>query len=409
MATKKATAEAEAAPPPPPAAPLSPLQPPPLPSAALPTGLPRGGAGGEGATEKQEENRLTWFDPADASKVALARQALQGAPPPPPPGCAPLARAHEARALDAALAERLRAGRGGLVWVTGRSGTGKSLTVAAVLAAERARWRTAAPGFEGVLVARIEEEAARRRRRSASDAAASDAAAAQVEAEEAEEAEAEAKAEGTTAAAARSSSRAAADAATKEKKKRKRAPATAATAAPAAPLPPSTAAPSSAASLAAAIAAFEAPVPESLASASGFHLPPSPAAVWLNCMALRSPGEAVARLADGLEEAARLCGLADSKKSSGWRSSSKSSSSCREEPPAASSSSYLMPGGVVRADALPPGKTTALFPSRDDDDDDCCDLEGLSSAADKAFERARAAAAVLSAPLGSGRGARGGV
>ena len=90
-------APSPAAAPPPPPPPLSPLQPPPLPSASTGPGL-----GGRGATAggggEAERDHLSWFDPADAAKVALARRALQGAPPPPPPGCAPLARAVEARA-----------------------------------------------------------------------------------------------------------------------------------------------------------------------------------------------------------------------------------------------------------------------------------------------------------------------
>ena len=68
--------------------------------------------------------------------------------------------------------------------MTGRSGTGKSLTVAAVLAAGRARWRTAAPGFEAAVASRLEE-------RERADVAAASAAALVAAAKK--EAEAEAK------------------------------------------------------------------------------------------------------------------------------------------------------------------------------------------------------------------------
>ena len=87
-----------------------------------------------------------WFDPADPAKVALVRRALQGDFLAPPPGHAPVARATEARALDAAVAACLASGRGGVVWVSGRSGTGKSLTANAVLAAPNAAWRGAPRG-----------------------------------------------------------------------------------------------------------------------------------------------------------------------------------------------------------------------------------------------------------------------
>lgn len=57
-----------------------------------------------------------WFDPADPAKVALVRRALQGDFLAPPPGHAPVARATEARALDAAVAACLASGRGGVVY-----------------------------------------------------------------------------------------------------------------------------------------------------------------------------------------------------------------------------------------------------------------------------------------------------
>lgn len=88
-----------------------------------------------------------WFDAGCPSKVAAVRAALLDDPPPPPPGCAPHCRSAEAAALDRAADAALARPRGGVVWVTGRSGTGKSLTARAVLGRSgRVSARTAAAG-----------------------------------------------------------------------------------------------------------------------------------------------------------------------------------------------------------------------------------------------------------------------
>ena len=84
-----------------------------------------------------------WFDAADPAKVAAVRVALQGDPPALRRGALPVGRAAEARALDTALARALASGRGGVAWVSGRSGSGKSLAVKALLDAPGAAWRAA--------------------------------------------------------------------------------------------------------------------------------------------------------------------------------------------------------------------------------------------------------------------------
>ena len=66
--------------------------------------------------------------------------------PPRAGGALPVGRAAEARALDTALARALASGRGGVAWVSGRSGSGKSLAVKALLDAPGAAWRAAPHG-----------------------------------------------------------------------------------------------------------------------------------------------------------------------------------------------------------------------------------------------------------------------